>query len=135
MTSIWMELLKSWLPTQRPKFYSNSPATVRGNPTPKPFPFAVVDAKGADNGLRFVDLDKDGYDDLIVSNSSESAVRLYDAESQNFTRPVEPDGEIPLIVRGETNNGAWFADDHHVAAERGYQPTCPMGWIVERFRN
>ena len=81
-------------------------------PDPKPFPFAVVDTQGADNGLRFVDLDKDGYDDLIVSNPSESTVRLYDADSQNFTRTVEPVGEIPLIVRGETNNGAWFADDH-----------------------
>ncbi len=79
---------------------------------PQPLPFAVVDAEGSDNGLRFVDLDKDGYDDLIISNPSESAVRLYDDESHNFARPVEPDGEIPLIVRGGTNNGAWFADDH-----------------------
>lgn len=81
-------------------------------PNPQPFPYAVVDAKGIDNGLRFVDLDKDGYDDLIVSNSSETAVCLYDPESQNFSRLVEPVGEIPLIVRGQTNNGVWFANDH-----------------------
>ena len=79
---------------------------------PQPFPFAVVDAEGADNGLRFIDLDKDGYDDLIISNASESAVRLFDAGSQSFTRVAEPVGEIPLIVRGGTNNGVWFADDH-----------------------
>ena len=47
---------------------------------PKPFLFTVVDANGTDSGLRFVELDKDDYDDLIV--------------------------------RGQTNNGVWFADDH-----------------------
>ena len=77
-----------------------------------PLPAPVVDAQGGDNGARFVDLDKDGYDDFIVSNSSESAVYLYDDETHNFTRSVEPDSEIPRIARGNTDNGAWFADDH-----------------------
>lgn len=82
------------------------------NPDPQPLPFAVVDPDGRDNGLRFVDLDKDGYDDMIVSNSNQSAIRLYDAATGNFTRVVESPTEIPLIVRGGTNNGAWFAADH-----------------------
>lgn len=81
-------------------------------PHSQPFPNAVVNAEGGDNGLRFVDLDKDGYDDLIISNANGSAVHLYDADTKNFTRTVEPTVEIPLIVRGGTNNGAWFADDH-----------------------
>lgn len=81
-------------------------------PHKQPFPFAVVDTLGGDNGLRFVDLDKDGYDDVIISNPNESAVHLYDADTQDFTRAVKPTVEIPLIVRGGTNNGAWFADDH-----------------------
>ncbi|WP_417748382.1 PVC-type heme-binding CxxCH protein [Rosistilla oblonga] len=79
---------------------------------PVPLPFAIVDETGGDNGLRFVDLDKDGYDDMIVSNTRQSAIRLYDSETGDFTRDVEPATEIPLIVRGGTNNGAWFAADH-----------------------
>ncbi|MEZ6077792.1 MAG: hypothetical protein R3C56_19605 [Pirellulaceae bacterium] len=67
------------MPTQRPEYSSNLPATVRTT-DPKPFLFTVVDANGTDSGLRFVELDKDDYDDLIV--------------------------------RGQTNNGVWFADDH-----------------------
>lgn len=82
------------------------------DPHPIPFPFAIVDANGADNGLRFVDLDKDGYDDVIISNPTQSAVYLYDDESHQFTRSVQPVDGIPLIVRGGTNNGAWFANDH-----------------------
>lgn len=78
----------------------------------QPLPFPIVDADGDDNGLRFVDLDKDGYDDMIVSNAAQSAVQLYDSNSNSFTRAVTPTGTIPLIVRGKTNNGAWFAEDH-----------------------
>ena len=48
----------------------------------KPLPYtlpagvALVDATGHDNGLRFVDLNGDGFDDLLLSNEKEYAIYL-----------------------------------------------------------
>ncbi len=80
--------------------------------TSHPMPFAIVDDHGRDNGVRFVDFDKDGHDDVIISNGAETAIRLYDVDSGGFTRMVEDLTNVPLIVRNGTNNGAWFAGDH-----------------------
>ncbi len=77
-----------------------------------PFPFPIVDTNGRDNGLRFVDLDQDGYDDVIVSNGRQRGIRLFDPESGLFAREAGKSADIPLIVRDGTNNGAWFAADH-----------------------
>ena len=81
-------------------------------PHPVPAPFPIVDAEGRDNGVRFVDLDNDGFDDAIISNENETAIRLYDSETGGFTRNVQDLDDVPPIVRGGTNNGAWFAADH-----------------------
>ncbi|MFG0262366.1 MAG: PVC-type heme-binding CxxCH protein, partial [Novipirellula sp. JB048] len=77
-----------------------------------PLPFAIVDEKGRDNGVRFVDLDHDGHDDLIISNGTETAIQLYDVDSGGFTRQVQDLSDVPLIVRDGTNNGAWFSEGH-----------------------
>ncbi len=87
---------------------------------------AIVDGQGKDNGLRFVDINEDGFEDVIFSNAERYSLHLY------VTNPVprlgwfsgwsyqsragkrgEP-GEIPMIVRaGEyRNNGAWFHSGH-----------------------
>ena len=97
----------------------------------RPLPFAlphgvsIVDEQGHDNGLRWVDLNNDGYDDLIFSNAREFALHLFIATPKSglgwergWTFQVtagkrgEP-GELPMIARGETNrnNGAWFHGD------------------------
>ena len=76
-----------------------------------PFPAPLVDQTGKDNGVRFVDLDEDGHDDVIFSNGKISGIQLFDTQSGLFSRQVqEPD--IPLIVRNGTNNGVWFARQH-----------------------
>lgn len=87
---------------------------------------SIVDAQGKDNGLRFVDINEDGFDDVIFSNSERYSLHLY------VTNPVPrlgwfpgwsyesragkrgDAGEIPMIVRaGEyRNNGAWFHSGH-----------------------
>jgi putative membrane-bound dehydrogenase-like protein len=87
---------------------------------------AIVDTQGKDNGLRFVDVNGDGFEDVIFSNAERYSLHLY------ITNPVPrlgwfsgwsyesragkrgDAGEIPMIVRaGEfRNNGAWFHSGH-----------------------
>lgn len=85
---------------------------------------AFVSADGQDNGLRFVDLNGDGYDDLLFSNEKEYSVHLFIAHAKQWLgwdvgwsytvrsgRRGET-GELPIISRGgaHPNNGAWFHD-------------------------
>lgn len=82
------------------------------NPLPEP----IVDAEGRDAGLRFVDLDDDGHDDLVFSNEQRYAVYVYSAETAGWTERLSVTSRtrtgVPMIVRNRTNNGAWFARGH-----------------------
>jgi putative membrane-bound dehydrogenase-like protein len=94
-------------------------------------PFALprgksfVDAEGRDNGLRFVDVNGDGYDDVLFSNEKEFSLHLFVPKAnprlmwqvgwndEVFTgKRGESKLDIPMIVRGGTNrnNGVWFAN-------------------------
>ncbi len=77
-----------------------------------PFPAPLVNLTGNDNGLRFVDLDQDGNDDVIFSNGKISGIHLFDTETGLYSRTVEHVDNIPLIVRNGTNNGVWFSQQH-----------------------
>lgn len=77
-----------------------------------PFPAPLVDLSGNDNGVRFVDLDEDGNDDVIFSNGKISGIQLFDTDTGLYSRVVEEVDDIPLIVRNGTNNGVWFARQH-----------------------
>ncbi|HZI30943.1 MAG TPA: PVC-type heme-binding CxxCH protein, partial [Candidatus Binatia bacterium] len=83
---------------------------------------SIVDEQGRDNGLRFVDVNNDGYDDVLFSNGKSFALHLFIATPKPWLgwergwtfkvvggRRGDP-GEIPMIVRGGTNlnNGVWF---------------------------
>ncbi len=85
---------------------------------------AIVDARGRDAGLRFVDLNADGFDDVIFSNAERYSINLYIPapgvlrafDHVGWTRPVSEGrrgevGEVPMIVRDGNyrNNGVWFA--------------------------
>ncbi|HTL17911.1 MAG TPA: PVC-type heme-binding CxxCH protein, partial [Patescibacteria group bacterium] len=94
----------------------------------KKLPFAlpdgvsIVDTNGQDNGLRFVDLNGDGYDDLLLSNQREYSVHLFIAHAKQWlgwdvgwsykmrAGAQGHPGAVPMIVRGgpHPNNGAWF---------------------------
>jgi len=85
------------------------PATIR-------LPAALVDKHGHDRGLRFVDLNGDGRDDIVSSNEKEWSVHVWVSMEKGWERVSggkrgDP-GEIPMIVRGPTNNGAWFHSKH-----------------------
>lgn len=89
---------------------------------------SVVNARGEDNGLRFVDVNEDGYDDVLFSNEERFALWLYVPKpflgwTTGWTRKViaglrtplapaaeTPPEEIPPIVRSgpQRNNGAWI---------------------------
>ncbi len=83
---------------------------------------SIVDADGNDNGLRFVDVNDDGFDDVIFSNAKKFSLHLYIPEpvlgwSVGWSREVSSGqrgetGETPMIVRDgpHPNNGAWFHD-------------------------
>ncbi len=84
----------------------------------------VVDALGRDAGLRFVDLNEDGFDDIVFSNPENYSAHLYVAEnflrfkngwSRELLSGVAGDkGAIPMIVREGPfrDNGAWFHSGH-----------------------
>ncbi len=76
----------------------------------------LVDDRGLDRGLRFIDLNGDGKDDLVFSNEEAWSVHLFVSlekgwETLSSGRRGEA-GELPMIVRGATNNGAWFHSGH-----------------------
>jgi putative membrane-bound dehydrogenase-like protein len=63
-----------------------------------------------DHGLRFVDLDEDGHDDVIFSNDREFGIYLYSPNDKGWTRKVAAGkagdaGALPPIARGGKNNG------------------------------
>jgi putative membrane-bound dehydrogenase-like protein len=77
----------------------------------------LVSAAGKDNGVRFVDLDEDGHDDVIVSNEERYSIHLFTLMKEGWSRRVMSGkrgdkGELPPIAREGTNNGAWFHSRH-----------------------
>ncbi len=81
---------------------------------------SIVNAEGQDNGLRFVDVNEDGFDDVLFSNESRYSLHLFYPElhlgfARGWSRQVsagdrsDPDA-IPAVVRSgpNRNNGAWF---------------------------
>ncbi|MBI4324376.1 MAG: VCBS repeat-containing protein [Chloroflexi bacterium] len=87
---------------------------------------ALVDAQGRDRGLRFVDLNEDGFADIVFSNEEGFSLHLFTPKPAphlrwevGWTQKIKSGqrgqaNEIPMIVRGGTNrnNGAWFHSRH-----------------------
>ena len=76
----------------------------------------LVDAKGQDAGLRFVDINEDGYEDALFSNESCYSLHLFksidEGWKQLFNKQRKDADEVPAISRNGTNNGAWFHSKH-----------------------
>ncbi len=88
-----------------------------GGPMRLPEGARFVDEQGRDAGLRFVDIDEDGHDDVIFSNEQGYGVYLWESLDKGWSKKViagrRGEGEaLPLIVRQGTNNGAWFHSRH-----------------------
>jgi hypothetical protein len=75
---------------------------------------AIVDAQGRDAGCRLVDLDGDGYLDLVFSNAERYSLNIFNPKTGGWSQTMHSGkrggpGEIPMIVRPDgTNNGVWF---------------------------
>jgi putative membrane-bound dehydrogenase-like protein len=81
--------------------------------------FSVTDAQGRDNGLRFVDLNRDGFEDVIQSNDAGYAVYLWAGtvkDNLGWKRgwphlgaegPADPKARVLPFVSEGRNAGAW----------------------------
>ncbi len=100
---------------------AGSPYNAASLPAPLPAGVELNDPQGRDNGVRLVDLNGDGHDDLVFSNAKAYGVYLYNAiEKKNvdwkkgWTMVMREgkagDGSsLPQIVRADgTDNGVWF---------------------------
>ncbi|MAT11117.1 MAG: dehydrogenase [Rhodopirellula sp.] len=89
----------------------------------KELPYSLPEAmqfvtnKGTDNGFRFADVNQDGFDDILQSNSRGYELHLFDSPETGWAiqalkgqRPE--DTELPVIALGGTNNGSWFSRGH-----------------------
>ncbi|MDB6029833.1 MAG: putative rane-bound dehydrogenase, partial [Verrucomicrobiales bacterium] len=83
----------------------------------------IVDAEGRDAGLRFVDVNGDGFDDVIFSNPERYSLHLFIPKPNQLgwkigwndeivSAPRKGKDGIPMIVRGGSHpdNGVWFKD-------------------------
>ncbi len=101
----------------------------------------ISDKEGRDAGLRFVDLNDDGFDDVVFSNPERFSVHLFVQKEHlgfdpGWTMTVKngkrgESGELPMIVRdGEhRNNGSWFRNDHMWVQN---EDTAKLPQIVDR---
>jgi putative membrane-bound dehydrogenase-like protein len=77
----------------------------------------LVDAEGRDAGLRFVDVDEDGREDVLFSNEKRHGLYLFESMKKGWSRKAQngkggPDAGIPPITRKGTDNGAWIHSRH-----------------------
>ncbi|MSU36134.1 MAG: VCBS repeat-containing protein [Pedosphaera sp.] len=86
---------------------------------------AFVNAAGEDNGLRFVDVNRDGFDDVLFSHETAYGLYIYNPPSgtnapTGWSRPIlaarrdqkpAPKVTIPAFVQAGPfrNSGAWFS--------------------------
>lgn len=86
--------------------WSKAPYSLPGEAT-------FVDASGNDRGLRLIDVNDDLRPDVLFSNEAHNSLHLFADNATGWSRevidaPRSEDDRIPMIVRGDTNNGAWF---------------------------
>lgn len=90
-----------------------------------PSGLSLVDEHGRDAGLRFVDIDEDGLDDIVFSNPRQFGVYLMDGvagELEGWTRTViasergiQPaERELPPIVRADGSHNGFFVHSRHL---------------------
>ena len=91
-----------------------SPSPWRSTALTFPQGLTAVGANARDVGLRFVDVNEDGFDDLLMSNESEYALYLFTDVQHSWSQKVFADKQsakpFPIISRNGKNSGAWIAN-------------------------
>lgn len=96
------------------------------------------DSQGRDAGLRFIDLDDDGHDDLLFSNHERYSIHLFDPATKAWSRQIlsgqrgekEPAVELPPIVRADGSNNGFWAHTRHLWWQN--EDTARMKDLVDR---
>ena len=93
-------------------------------------------ANGQDNGVRILDLNNDGYLDVVVGNEQRRETRLWDPKSDRWTTGplpiplvrsvhfgvVRPDGFASMIVADKETRSGWDFDGSTWVERRGLIP-------------
>jgi putative membrane-bound dehydrogenase-like protein len=94
------------------------------------------DAKGQDNGVRLLDLDGDGFMDVVIGNDNVNETRVWKPrrntwEVSGFPAKIGPgtrfgvlhrDGRVSLLVRDGTTTGVWHFEKSK-SVPKGMTPT------------
>ena len=102
-------------PTQQAVFGPDARQGWKKLPFALPEGTTIADAEGRDAGLRFVDIDQDGYDDVLFSNETGYSAHLFVSRDKGWSHKLvsgkrSDSGALPMIARAGTNNGAWVHD-------------------------
>jgi putative membrane-bound dehydrogenase-like protein len=74
---------------------------------------SLMDTHGNDLGVRFADINEDGFEDVIFANEKDYGLYLFTSMKEGWTRKVvagkqgDP-GSLPMIARRGTDNGSWL---------------------------
>lgn len=104
-------------PTQQAVFaWSETDSRWQKLPWSLPNGAIIVDAEGRDAGLRFADINEDGFADALFSNESRYSLHLFTSLEKGwkkvFQKQHQDGDDMPAISRNGTNNGAWFHSRH-----------------------
>lgn len=104
-------------PSQQAVFaWSQADSRWKRLPWSLPEAATIVDTQGRDAGLRFADINEDGFEDVLFSNESRYSLHLFTSLEkgwkQVFQKPRQAGDDMPAISRNGTNNGAWFHSRH-----------------------
>jgi len=105
----------------------------------------IVDEQGRDAGLRFADLNDDGYDDVVFSNAERWSVHLFDGSERGWSKCTVSGSSgsrrlLPPFVVGGKNNGAWFSFRHvwvqneHTSKLPDHIARCPFDALIRTGR-
>jgi putative membrane-bound dehydrogenase-like protein len=77
----------------------------------------IVNADGSDAGLRFLDIDEDGHDDILFANEKGYGLYLFTSLRKGWDICAKTSARaekitFPMIARAGRNNGAWFHSRH-----------------------
>jgi putative membrane-bound dehydrogenase-like protein len=95
-------------------------------------------AAGGDAGLRLVDINEDGFDDVVFSDAERYSIHLFESLEKGWTKEViagkrgetDPSQELPPIVRADGTNNGFFVHSRHLWWQN--EDTARMKNLVDR---